>query len=247
MKSDPAIASVGSQTEQQTRLEMVSACITLSEKGLSPVGFISMGHRWARSGAQGVLCTPTSPAQPVDTWTADDLQWHSRTAAAADTAPWPGQQPDDAIPTNTSWLGVFRGLLEENNAVRTILLISPPYASALACLPRVHSEGLLPVHPAVAAFSPDGVPCAPFVATGNHSLDQQSLEAILPALALGQACLLANQGVLVTGHSIRQTIYRAQCLEGLARLYGLALQMGEPAILDADQLNLGFAHWQQPV
>ena len=247
MKFDPANSPLRDQTEKQARLAMLAACAKITQGNLGPLGFVCLGQRWARSGAQGVLTTPTSPAHQVDSWQLDDIRWHPLTPPPVPPMLWPGEQarPDKA--SNETWTGLFRGLLEENAAVQTILLVAPPYASALACLPRIHTEGLLPFHPAVAAFSPDGVPCAPFIATGSSELDQQSLEAVLPALAVSQACLLANQGMLVTGHSICQAVNLAQCLEGLAHIYGVALQMGEPALLDANQLDLGFRQWQQPV
>jgi len=119
-----------------------------------------------------------------------------------------------------------------------ILLIAPPYATALACLPRVQSEGLPAIHPVVSAFGTGGLACAGFVATGSEQLDQQALDIVVPVLAGRPACLLANLGMLVMGESVRQVVNRAKSAEGLARLYSLSLQMGEPAVLDADQLNL---------
>lgn len=235
------------QTEQDARRAVLCACEDLDAKGLNTANLLSMGHRWKRSGAAGVLTTPASPAVPLDSWRIDSIEWHALQPDPVQAEPWPGEPPGIAGPGNEQWLGLYRGILAEFRTTQAILLLSPPYASALACLPRVQSEGLPPVHPALAAFGPHGVPCAPFVKTGSPALDQEALAAVMPVLTTGHACLLSNLGMLVMGESVRQVVNRARCLEGLARIYSLALQMGEPAVLDANECKQGSETWQHPV
>lgn len=247
MRSEPIATFASDQTEQQARQTVLSACQDLDANGLNTAGLLSMGHRWKRSGAPGVLTTPASPANPFDSWCIHSFEWHALLPETARLDPWPGEPTMTAQPTHERWLGLYRGLLNEFRATQAILLLSSPYASALACLPSVQSDGLPPIHPAVAALGPSGVACAPFVATGSPELDQNALEVVITALGAGHACLLSNLGMLVMGESVRQAANRAKCLEGIARVYSLALQMGEPVALDADAINLGFDAWQHPI
>jgi len=247
MRPERTAALSPDQTEQQTRLTVLSACQELNTNGLVAAGLLSMGHRWKRSGATGLLTTSESPANSVESWHADSIKWRSLQPEPAQAEPWPGQ-PTTSVPgTDEPWLGLYRGLFNEFGATQVILLLSPPYASALACLPRVHSEGLPPIHPAVAAFGPSGVRCAPFVSTGTPELDQNALQAIMPALASSHACLLSNLGMLVMGQSVRQAVNRAKALEGLAQIYSLSLQLGEPTVLDAAETKLPNAGWQHTI
>jgi L-fuculose-phosphate aldolase len=66
------------------------------------------------------------------------------------------------------------------------------------------------------------------------------VEAIVHAHAphcTALACLLAHHGMIAVGASLEAALALAVELEWLARTYGLALALGEPACLPADEMD----------
>lgn len=256
----------GLATEHALRLAIVQACNCLAVEGLNALNLLSLSHRWSRSAAQGLLTTPDLMANTTEP---SGLRWHAF-AKSPNTRDDNDHSNDanawlDEDPQTGCWHWLHQGLLNDSALTQCVLLLAPPFATALACLPRVQAEGLPAFHPALAAFGGDDLACAPMVtpqpitaqaasssnptgqSTNKANEANETIEAVLKATAGRHACLLANQGMLVSGQSLAQTIARARQLEGLARIYTTALQMGEPAILDAGQMNECFAAWQTPV
>jgi L-fuculose-phosphate aldolase len=55
------------------------------------------------------------------------------------------------------------------------------------------------------------------------------------------ACLMANHGMLAAGPNLEQAMWRAVEVETLARQYALALQIGKPVLLTADEVAQALA------
>ena len=86
-------------------------------------------------------------------------------------------------------------------------------------------------HYMVASFGGNAVPCARYEPFGSDLLAEAAVEALEGCFA----CLLANHGMIAIGRSLSHAVDLTAKLETLARQYILALQAGEPVLLeDAD-------------
>lgn len=102
------------------------------------------------------------------------------------------------------------------------------YATTLACLGRA----IPAFHYEVAFAGGKDIRCAPYRSFGTQDLS----DAALAALEGRRACLLAHHGVIAFGADLDDALRLADKVEAMARLYWQALQVGEPAILDDDEM-----------
>ncbi len=110
-----------------------------------------------------------------------------------------------------------------------ILHAHPPWCTTLACLGKE-----IPLfHYMVAVAGGDTIRCAPYATFGTQELSNHALHA----LEGRNACLLANHGMLCLEKNLQQALSLAIEIENLARIYGQALQIGEPRLLDQDEMN----------
>ena len=113
-------------------------------------------------------------------------------------------------------------------------------ATALACMER----GIEPFHYMVARFGGRDVRCATYATFGTQALS----DAVLAALEGRSACLMAHHGMLVIGADLAQALDLAVELETLCEQYWRVLQLGEPKILPAAEMDAvleKFAHYGQ--
>lgn len=101
--------------------------------------------------------------------------------------------------------------------------------TALACL----NQPLPAFHYMVLQFGGDDVRCAPYVTFGTQAL------ADLAAVAIQDrtACLLANHGMIVSGHTAAQALSHSLLLETLCRQYLLACSAGTPRLLTSEEMQ----------
>jgi len=109
---------------------------------------------------------------------------------------------------------------------RSVFHTHSPYATAFATL-RV---GVPYVLVEMGPFLGGPLPCARLEKPGTREL---GLSAVEHLAAGSRACLLASHGVLAVGKNLAQAFLRAEYAEDAARIYHLALQAGEPAVLQA--------------
>lgn len=102
------------------------------------------------------------------------------------------------------------------------------FATSLACLRR----GIPAFHYEVAFAGGEDIRCAEYATFGTQALSDHALAA----LAGRRACLLANHGTIAFGPTLEAAFTLAEKVEALARMYWQALQAGEPAILDRDEM-----------
>jgi L-fuculose-phosphate aldolase len=106
----------------------------------------------------------------------------------------------------------------------------PPYATALAC-----ARMAIPAfHYTVALSSATSIPCAPYATFGSTQL----ATAVVDTLGdTGQACLMANHGILCAGTTLDAALALAIEVEYLAHVYTLTLQTGRAIILDDEEMH----------
>ena len=109
-----------------------------------------------------------------------------------------------------------------------ILHAHSPFATSLACLRR----DIPPFHYMIARFGGDTIRCADYATFGSQALSDNALTALRDRCA----CLLAHHGLLVFGKTLAQLFALAVEFEALCEQYWRACQLGQPVLLDPDEM-----------
>jgi L-ribulose-5-phosphate 4-epimerase len=124
----------------------------------------------------------------------------------------------------SSHLYIYRHRPDVNGIVHT----HSPYATAFAALGKP-----IPVYLTAIADEFGGpIPCAGFALIGGEEIGQQVVEHI----GHSPAVLLKNHGVFTVGRTVRDAVKAAVMVEDVARAVWLALQLGQPDEIPADDV-----------
>ncbi|MGQ0592230.1 MAG: class II aldolase/adducin family protein [Gammaproteobacteria bacterium] len=134
----------------------------------------------------------------------------------------PGHRP------SSEWR-IHRDIYASRSEIGAVIHTHSPHATALACC----RLGIPPFHYMVARAGSAGIPCAPYATFGTQALSDH----VLGALEGRRACLMANHGVMAVGADLDQALEVAREVEYLAKIYGLALQIGRPVLLSAEEMQ----------
>jgi L-fuculose-phosphate aldolase len=196
---------------QRLAREIVAAARDMYDKGLTAG---TSGNLSARIPG-GMVITPSGI--PYDQMSPDDLV----------TMGFDGPRPGLRRPS-TEWR-LHAGVLDARPDVGAVLHAHPPFATAIAC----HRRAIPAFHYMVAVAGGDSIPCAPYATFGTRELATGAVET----LEGRTACLLANHGLVVVGPSPLHALSLALEIEALAAMYWRALQIGEPALLTAEDME----------
>lgn len=114
------------------------------------------------------------------------------------------------------------------------------YATTMACL---HWE--IPAVHYLVAFSGNKVPLAPYALFGSAEL----AEKVVSGIGSLNAVLLANHGLVAVGPGLAAAFNVADEIEFVARLYYQARSLGEPVLVNDDEMDrviAKFAGYGQP-
>jgi len=155
-----------------------------------------------------------------------------------------GMGADDIAPEDLVWLGddgtlrgrwqpssesaFHRAVYRARSDIGAVVHTHSPHATALACLRR----GLPSFHYMVAVAGGTDVPLVPYHTFGTEALST----AVGGAMRDRLACLLAHHGLVAAGTDLRHAMKVALEVESLCGIYLQVLALGEPALLDADQM-----------
>ena len=132
----------------------------------------------------------------------------------------------------TSELPLHLAILATHADVGAIVHAHSPYATAFSVahhpIPLVCNEGLFVGSPRVEVTE--------FAQPGTTSIGRAAL-ALLHRIPGARAFLLANHGVVALGRSVPGAYTLATQVEWEARVYHLALQLGEPHVLTKTQMD----------
>jgi L-fuculose-phosphate aldolase len=170
------------------------------------------GNVSARLGG-AFLVTPTG--LPYDRLTPDDL------ALVRADGSWEGGEP------SSEWR-IHRDIYDARPEAGAVVHTHSPFATTLACLRR----GIPAFHYEVALAGGADIRCSDYATFGTQELS----ELAVVALEGRNACLLGNHGVIAIGAHLDAALAMADKVEALARMYWQALQVGEPVLLDADEM-----------
>lgn len=130
--------------------------------------------------------------------------------------------------TPSSELGFHLALYRQRADITAVVHTHSVYATTIACLnwelPAVHY---------LIGFSGHKVPLAPYATFGSEQLASN----ISDAIGDYNAVLLANHGLVTVGTTLGRAFAAAEEIELVARIYYQARSIGEPVILDSDEMS----------
>jgi L-fuculose-phosphate aldolase len=194
------------------REDLVATARRMSELGLTP----GMSGNVSVRTPSGLLVTPSG--MPYSELVPDDA-----VELRQDGAMRAGQR----APT-TEWQ-LHRDILGARQDVQAIVHTHSLFCTTISCLRRE----IPAIHYMVVLAGADAIPCAEYATFGSAQL---ALNAVT-SLRGGNACLLANHGMVALGSSLPQALRLAAEVETLASQYWHAAQIGTPHVLDRQELD----------
>lgn len=194
------------------RDKLVATAKRMSALGLTP----GMSGNVSVRTSSGMLVTPSG--MPYESLVPDDA-----VAVQLDGTIRPGQRAP-----STEWQ-LHRDILASRTDVLAIVHTHSLFSTTLSMLRRP----IPAVHYMVVLAGGDEIPCAEYATFGSAEL---ALNAVT-ALRGGSACLLANHGMVALGSSLDGALRLAAEVETLASQYWHAAQLGQPHVLDRDELS----------
>ena len=198
------------------RQTLIDTARGMARSGLNRGTAGNLSVRAQEDNKQGFLITPTG--MPYDALAPDDIVFMS-----LDGVPHGPRKP------SSEWR-FHRDIYAARPEAQAILHAHSPFATSLACL-RCKIPAF---HYMIARFGGDTLRCADYATFGTQALS----DAALVALEDRRGCLLANHGMLVFGNDLPQALALGIELEELCEQYWRACQLGEPVVLDADEMAI---------
>jgi L-fuculose-phosphate aldolase len=195
----------------QAREELIAAARRMSALGLATG---TAGNVSVRT-SKGFLVTPSGMAY-------DELRGDDAVAIDADGTVRPGQRAP-----STEWQ-LHRDILATRADAHAIVHTHSLYCTTLSMLRRP----IPAVHYLVVLAGADEIPCAEYATFGSPEL----ATSVVRALGAGHACLMANHGMVALGRDLASALRLAVEVETLAAQYWHAVQIGQPHVLDRDEL-----------
>lgn len=134
-------------------------------------------------------------------------------------------------------------ILQARPEVNAVVHVHSMFATTMACL-RMEIPAF---HYMISVAGGDSIRCAPYALFGSQALS----DAALTALKDSKACLLANHGMIAVGENLKKALSISFEVETLCEQYWRALQIGQPFILNADEMQevqqkfKGYGRWNQ--
>lgn len=197
--------------EQSKRQAIIDACRRMNQLGINQgtSGNISVRH------GKGMLITPTSV--PYEKMTPEQIVFMDMNGSF-----------DRAQKPSSEWR-FHLDILRTRREINAVVHAHPTYATILAIMGRE----IPPVHYMIAAAGGDTIRCAPYATFGTPELSEHALEALEGRLA----CLLDHHGMIAIGPSLERALWLAVEVETLARQYHGCLQIGDPPLLSAEEIE----------
>ncbi len=199
--------------EKELRAAIVAQCQAMNASGLNQN---TSGNISARLG-ETMLITPS--AIPYETMRPDMIV---RMPLDGRYGAWTGPYPP-----SVEW----RFHLDIMRARPDVGAIVHCHATNATALSMLHKP-IPAVHYMIAAFGGPTVRCTAYAPYGTKDLS----ELAVAGLEARNGVLLGNHGLIAVGGTLTQAMWRASELETLARMYILALTIGEPVILADDEI-----------
>ncbi|MFT5372046.1 MAG: L-fuculose-phosphate aldolase [Lysobacterales bacterium] len=112
---------------------------------------------------------------------------------------------------------------------QAVLHAHPTHCATLACL----NKAIPAFHYMVAVAGGRDIRCARYATFGTQDLSDHILEALVGRTA----CLMANHGLVCLGPDLKKVLSLAVEIEHLAKTYSQCLALGDPTILDDEEMD----------
>jgi L-fuculose-phosphate aldolase len=222
--SDPETGLAERTAEERARREVLDTALAMSRRGLSPGRSGNVSRRFR----DGMLITPSGQTyasiMPADiVFVADD-----------------GGVPPGQKKPSSEWrfhLAAYRARPDMGGVVHT----HSTHATVLACA----GKPIPAFHYMVAVAGGSDIPLIPYATFGTKELARH----VAKGLKERDACLMANHGQIAVGETCAAALDLAAEVENLAEQYFKVLCLGDPVVLDEDEMEkvLGqFASYGQP-
>lgn len=193
------------------RQQLIDTAVEMNQCGINQG---TSGNLSVRSG-NGMLITPSG--MPYSTLSIGDIVYID--VAGNSEGP---RQP------SSEWRIHF-DIYQSREDTRAILHAHPTECVALACMNRP----IPAFHYMVAVAGGRDIRCAPYETFGTQALSGQ----VLAALRERKACLMANHGLVCLGTGLDKVLSLAIEVEQLAKAYLRCLSIGNPVLLDDDEMD----------
>jgi L-fuculose-phosphate aldolase len=201
---------------QQQREALLKTSLELSRLGLNRGTSGNVSVRAANEdGVAGFLITPSGMA--VEDMRADDMVWMDFFGNYSAT-----RKP------SSEWR-FHLDILQNKSQMHAVVHTHSMFATTLSTL----RKGIPAFHYMVAVAGGEDIRCAPYALFGSQLLSDHALAA----LSNRQACLLANHGMIAIGETLEKALAIALEVETLAEQYLHALQLGEPHLLNHEEMH----------
>ncbi|MDZ4731036.1 MAG: class II aldolase/adducin family protein [Xanthomonadales bacterium] len=196
---------------RQQRLDLIATAQAMNASGINAG---TTGNLSLRSD-DGMLITPSRTPY-------SDLQPEDIVPVSAN-----GSWPQDQTPSS-EWR-FHRDIYLQRPDAQAIVHAHPVHCSALASLHR----SIPAFHYMVAVAGGKDIRCCDYATYGTQELS----DLIIAALQERKACLMANHGLVCLESNLPRALALAMEVENLARTYCQALAIGEPVILDDEEMQ----------
>jgi L-fuculose-phosphate aldolase len=129
-----------------------------------------------------------------------------------------------------------RDIYAAKGEVQAVIHTHSMFATSLSCL----RQDIPAFHYMIAVAGGDNIRCADYALFGSQALSDHALSA----LQQRHACLLANHGMIATGLNAQHALTVAREVETLCQQYWRALQIGQPHILSAQEMQQVFEQFK---
>jgi len=199
------------ENEWRLRAEIADRCRELNERGINQG---TSGNVSARCG-DGFLVSPSSfPYEQMQAEHVVPMRFDGR--------------HEGKLEPSSEWR-FHLDILEARPDVQAVIHAHPIYCTTIAIM----GLDIPALHYMIAVTGGDVVKCAPYATFGTEELSKNAVAA----LGSGNACLLANHGVIVTGDNLSGAMWLLIEVENLAQQYFNTLLIGGPKLLTKQQMS----------
>lgn len=196
-------------TDTDLRKQMIDTCLRMNASGLNQG---TSGNLSVRNGT-GFLITPSS--LPYEEMVPEDI------VSMGLDGTYEGRRP------SSEWR-FHRDILKNRPDISVVLHCHSVFATTLAC----HHRQIPAFHYMVGVAGGSTIRCADYATFGTQALS----DAALRALEGRTACLLGQHGQISLGRTMEKAFWLATEVETLSRIYVQALPLGEPPVLDDEEM-----------
>lgn len=129
-----------------------------------------------------------------------------------------------------------RDIYQARPEIGAVIHTHSMFATTLACL----RKDIPPFHYMIAVAGGDTIRCSDYALFGTQALSDTAISA----LQNRRACLLANHGMIAIGKTLQQALDIAVEVENLCEQYWRVLQVGEPHILNTQEMHEVFEQFK---